>query len=315
MDLDAVQEKLPGRLVGVERWRPLDGCNLKINFDAMYRAPSRASCVGIVIRNAVSLGLDLGFQDVVVEGDALIVILKVLSSMSDNLVLGAYIRDNKLWLLPEWDFMLLAVESDRQSVLRGEERGSGEDFVGHGLDVWDHCCWLLCWWRFSCSFVEQPAGFGEQLILGSDCSLSSASTIAIKAASSSSSCSSLFAISQTQIKPKTTPFQLPWNTLSPSKLLLQVPQMHSISSSWFSSFKAHFVFMLCCYIVSNPDPHLPRENSVEILVFGFEVLHLPRPKTAVQSCTLKGTVDSELTAISAEGFCACLVSVLDGAAQ
>ncbi|MBA0660297.1 hypothetical protein Goklo_012334 [Gossypium klotzschianum] len=139
MDLDAVQEKLPGRLVGVERWRPLDGCNLKINFDAMYRAPSRASCVGIVIRN-----------DVVVEGDALIVILKVLSSMSDNLVLGAYIRDNKLW-----------VRFLRSGRLKG-------------LDVWDHCCWLLCWWRFSCSFVEQPAGFGEQLILGSDCSLSSA---------------------------------------------------------------------------------------------------------------------------------------------
>lgn len=51
MDLDAVQEKLPGRLVGVERWRPLDGCSLKINFDATYRAPFRASSVGIVIRN------------------------------------------------------------------------------------------------------------------------------------------------------------------------------------------------------------------------------------------------------------------------
>ncbi|MFQ6640719.1 hypothetical protein Gotur_016857 [Gossypium turneri] len=135
MDLDAVQEKLPGRLVGVERWRPLDGCSLKINFDATYRAPSRASCVGIVIRNVVSLGLDLGFQDVVVEGDALIVILNVLSPMEHSgpfVGYGGLKGGNSYYLSGRvLDFMLLAVDSDRQSVLRGEERGSGEDFVGH----------------------------------------------------------------------------------------------------------------------------------------------------------------------------------------
>ncbi|KAK5833655.1 hypothetical protein PVK06_017508 [Gossypium arboreum] len=166
MDLDAVQERLPSHLIGVERWRPSDGCSLKINFDATYRAPSKASCRRIVIRNAVSLGLDLGFQDVVVEGDALIVILKVLSPMSDNSVLGAYIRDNKLWvrsfrrcvfkhMLREGnivahllaieilkggnsyylngrvlDFTLLAVESDQRFVFRGKKRGMGRTLWG-----------------------------------------------------------------------------------------------------------------------------------------------------------------------------------------
>ncbi|KAK8303213.1 hypothetical protein V6Z11_D04G134800 [Gossypium hirsutum] len=49
LELDVVYEKLPGRLIGPERWRSPDGCYLKINFDAAFHSPSRTSCAGVVI--------------------------------------------------------------------------------------------------------------------------------------------------------------------------------------------------------------------------------------------------------------------------
>ncbi|PPD95197.1 hypothetical protein GOBAR_DD07783 [Gossypium barbadense] len=55
-------------------------------------------------------------------------------------------------------------------------------------------------------------------------------------------------------------------------------------------------------------PSSPRLIRTGSYVARLEFDSMPR-------CTLKGTVDSELTAISAKGFCACLASVLDGAAQ
>ncbi|MBA0566883.1 hypothetical protein Golob_011656, partial [Gossypium lobatum] len=99
LDLDAVQEKLPGHLIRVEHWRPPEDCCLKIYFNAMYHVHSQASCAGIVIRDnqgivlgsktnmnmhipspfvavalaclqAITLGLDLGFRYVIIEGDS-----------------------------------------------------------------------------------------------------------------------------------------------------------------------------------------------------------------------------------------------------
>ncbi|MBA0809166.1 hypothetical protein Gohar_024838, partial [Gossypium harknessii] len=103
LDLDAVQEKLLGRLIGVEHWRPSKDCCLKINVNVMYHVHSQASCAGIVIRDnqgivlglktdmnmhipspfavvalaclqAITLSLDLGFRYVITKGDSLTVI-------------------------------------------------------------------------------------------------------------------------------------------------------------------------------------------------------------------------------------------------
>ncbi|TYH45504.1 hypothetical protein ES332_D11G269900v1 [Gossypium tomentosum] len=56
--LDVVQERLPGRLIGVERWRPPEGTMLKVIFDAAFSTSSMLSCTGIVIRD--NLGRVLG---------------------------------------------------------------------------------------------------------------------------------------------------------------------------------------------------------------------------------------------------------------
>ncbi|PPS20280.1 hypothetical protein GOBAR_AA00294 [Gossypium barbadense] len=50
-ELDVVQERLPGHLIGVERWRPPEGTMLKVNFDAAFSTNFMLSCTGIVIRD------------------------------------------------------------------------------------------------------------------------------------------------------------------------------------------------------------------------------------------------------------------------
>ncbi|MBA0550682.1 hypothetical protein Golob_021606, partial [Gossypium lobatum] len=124
LELDTVHAKIPGRQIGVERWQPLNVDSLKINFDETYCANTRTSCSRIVIWNclgcvigssmvinrnfpsafavkaiaysqAILLSLDLGIPNVIVEGDALTMIWRVLSPAPDNLVLDAYIRDIK----------------------------------------------------------------------------------------------------------------------------------------------------------------------------------------------------------------------------
>ncbi|MBA0721609.1 hypothetical protein Golax_009132, partial [Gossypium laxum] len=90
----------------------------------MYHVHSPASCAGIVIRDnqgivlgsktnmnmhipspfvavalaclqAITLGLDLGFHYVIIEGDSLTVIQKVLSPLHDNSTISAYIQNIK----------------------------------------------------------------------------------------------------------------------------------------------------------------------------------------------------------------------------
>ncbi|MBA0754185.1 hypothetical protein Gogos_021771 [Gossypium gossypioides] len=126
LELDVAQVKLLGRPIGAERWRPLDGCCLKINFDAAFHSPSRTSCTRVVIKNshwtvlalhmvvckhipsafaveataclhAVHLGMALDFPDVIVEGDSLMVLHKVQSFRFDLSILDVYIRDIKHW--------------------------------------------------------------------------------------------------------------------------------------------------------------------------------------------------------------------------
>ncbi|MBA0676270.1 hypothetical protein Goari_017762, partial [Gossypium aridum] len=48
---------------------------LKVNFDASYQQKSKKGIGGVVVRN--SEGLDLGFREIKVEGDALTIIKKL----------------------------------------------------------------------------------------------------------------------------------------------------------------------------------------------------------------------------------------------
>ncbi|MBA0820724.1 hypothetical protein Gohar_025565 [Gossypium harknessii] len=129
LELDTVHAKIPSRQIRVERWQPLNVDSLNINFDAAYCANTRTSCSRIVIWNclgcvigssmvinrnfpsafvakaiaysqAILLGPDLGIPNVIVEGDALTMIWRVLSPAPDNLVLGAYTRDIKCQARP-----------------------------------------------------------------------------------------------------------------------------------------------------------------------------------------------------------------------
>ncbi|MBA0680400.1 hypothetical protein Goari_012100 [Gossypium aridum] len=61
---NTVNEKLPGCLIGVERWRPPNLTCVKVNFDAVFHAPAKTSCAGIVIRD--HLGMVMGSQSVVI---------------------------------------------------------------------------------------------------------------------------------------------------------------------------------------------------------------------------------------------------------
>lgn len=62
MELDAVNERLPGRLIDVEQWGPQDAPYVKVNFDTAFRASENISYAGIFIRD--HLGLVLGYQSV-----------------------------------------------------------------------------------------------------------------------------------------------------------------------------------------------------------------------------------------------------------
>ncbi|MBA0665980.1 hypothetical protein Goklo_002441, partial [Gossypium klotzschianum] len=53
---------LPVSRIEIERWRPPESAFIKIIFDGAFQV--------------VRLGIDLGFQDVVIEGDSLTVIKK-----------------------------------------------------------------------------------------------------------------------------------------------------------------------------------------------------------------------------------------------
>ncbi|MBA0876921.1 hypothetical protein Goshw_002888 [Gossypium schwendimanii] len=60
------REKLPSRGQEIERWRLLEGSNLKINFDVPFNKQENTSCSRIVIRN--SNGGVLGSKTVLICG-------------------------------------------------------------------------------------------------------------------------------------------------------------------------------------------------------------------------------------------------------
>lgn len=121
-EFDIVHTRLPRRQIRVERWWPLKGLCLKVNFDVAFHAPTRRSCSRIVIRDqcgaifgfqtvsnehipmtfaaealscfhAVCLGACLGLRDLIFEGDSLTVIRKLSSPDGDASTLGPYLMD------------------------------------------------------------------------------------------------------------------------------------------------------------------------------------------------------------------------------
>ncbi|KAG8486156.1 hypothetical protein CXB51_019595 [Gossypium anomalum] len=105
-ELEAVNRKLPGRWIEMERWRPPEPPMLKINFGAAFNERSKTSRSGLVCRNsegkmigsrtvmnknvpnpfaaealaclqAIEMGIDMNQREmVVVEGDALTIVKK-----------------------------------------------------------------------------------------------------------------------------------------------------------------------------------------------------------------------------------------------
>ncbi|MBA0812754.1 hypothetical protein Gohar_026693, partial [Gossypium harknessii] len=123
-EVDELQRKLPTRRVDSERWRPLEFPFHKLNFDAAFNRYGKCSCTRIVVRNwegrvvvsnivinnnipnsfavkaiaclqVVNLERDLGFQEVLIEGDALSMIKKMQACDIDDSLVRAYIYDGK----------------------------------------------------------------------------------------------------------------------------------------------------------------------------------------------------------------------------
>ncbi|MFQ6636590.1 hypothetical protein Gotur_014152 [Gossypium turneri] len=51
-EIDGVKKKLPVNPEQKENWKPPEGLNVKINFDAAFDRQKKRSCIGIVIRNS-----------------------------------------------------------------------------------------------------------------------------------------------------------------------------------------------------------------------------------------------------------------------
>ncbi|MBA0729133.1 hypothetical protein Golax_025738 [Gossypium laxum] len=114
-------ERLLGRILGAECWRPPKGTMLKVNFDAAFNVHSMRSCTGLMFRDrlcrvigshlvltahvpsaftaealaclyAVRLAVDLDLQEVIFEGDSLTVIRKACSPLHDISTIRAYIQ-------------------------------------------------------------------------------------------------------------------------------------------------------------------------------------------------------------------------------
>ncbi|MBA0553988.1 hypothetical protein Golob_013123 [Gossypium lobatum] len=102
--VDEPQRKLPAKRVGSERWRPSECHFHKLNFGTTFDGSGKSSCTKIVVKNwegrvvasntAVNLGRDLGFQEVLIEGEALSVIKKMQAYDKDGSLIGAYIYDD-----------------------------------------------------------------------------------------------------------------------------------------------------------------------------------------------------------------------------
>ncbi|KAK5812171.1 hypothetical protein PVK06_027586 [Gossypium arboreum] len=112
-ELDAINERLLVRRVESERWRLSEFRLVNINYSATFQSYTTRTCIEIMVRNfngfvlgsrmiinyyiplifgaealtcflAVQMGLDLGFLEVKIEGDALTMVKKLNANNQDN---------------------------------------------------------------------------------------------------------------------------------------------------------------------------------------------------------------------------------------
>ncbi|KAG8488156.1 hypothetical protein CXB51_018812 [Gossypium anomalum] len=166
-----MQNKLPVGRIEYERWRPPDSPFLKINYDVAFNGKGMRSCTGIVVRNgggqvvgsreivnchiptgfamealvclqALSLGVDLGFREVILEGayiyDAKIKVemfsrcsyrhvSRYANTVAHILAKEGLRRGGSAYLVGNVpDFVRAMVEMDRHGRHGGVERRNGE---------------------------------------------------------------------------------------------------------------------------------------------------------------------------------------------
>ncbi|MFQ6626356.1 hypothetical protein Gotur_005681 [Gossypium turneri] len=106
LEVDEPQRKLPTKRVGIKQWRPSKFHFHKLNFGTTFDGNGKHSYTKIVVKNwegrvvasntAMNLGRDLGFQEVLIEGEALSMIRKMQAYDKDGSLIGAYIYDDIL---------------------------------------------------------------------------------------------------------------------------------------------------------------------------------------------------------------------------
>lgn len=123
-ELDEIAMRTSPNLNAGQKWEKPYGDMVKINFDCAYDGGSHKSTLGIVAKNvkgvvlcsrselhddvlsafaaeaiacrkAVEMGLELGWADIIVEGDLLTTMKKCIAKTQDKSVIGAYIRNIK----------------------------------------------------------------------------------------------------------------------------------------------------------------------------------------------------------------------------
>nr|KJB09493.1 hypothetical protein B456_001G145400 [Gossypium raimondii] len=113
--LDALNKLLHVTRVEIVRWRPSENAFIKVSFDGAFQAHSlkskgvvlgsttiinnhiqpRFAAEAIACLQVIQLGIDSGFQDVVIEGDSLMVIKKQQANKNDDSCISAYILFEK----------------------------------------------------------------------------------------------------------------------------------------------------------------------------------------------------------------------------
>ncbi|MBA0853861.1 hypothetical protein Goshw_023047 [Gossypium schwendimanii] len=101
-ELEAVNRKLPGRWIEIERWRPLEppinseGKMIGSRTVMNKNIPNPFAAEALACLLAIEMGIDMNLKEVVVvEGDALTIVKKMHSMSDDRSVLRVYISDAK----------------------------------------------------------------------------------------------------------------------------------------------------------------------------------------------------------------------------
>ncbi|KAG8498605.1 hypothetical protein CXB51_004849 [Gossypium anomalum] len=84
LELDVINQWLPGRLIDIERWRPPDPLFIKLTVGLIFIS------VQVLLLEITQHARTFAFR---CQGDSLTVIRKLLSPQPDASIMGPYIRD------------------------------------------------------------------------------------------------------------------------------------------------------------------------------------------------------------------------------